>query len=865
MDPARWERIKAVFQDVFERAPAERSVALDALCGSDDDLRSAVEGLLASHESAQDFLQSPPHADVGALNDSEVEQVVPARIGPYRIVRKLGHGGMGAVFLAEREDPDLRKTVAIKVVRAASEFMVRRFRTEMQILSGLEHPGIARLYDGGTTDDGLPYFVMEYVSGGENLLAYCDARSLSLTERLRLFRRVCDAVQYAHQSLIVHRDLKPSNILVTPDGDPKLLDFGIAKLLSPQVGGGTAEDTSLFGRILTPQYASPEQVRGQTVTTASDVYSLGVLLYQLVSGRPPYRITSRLPAEIERAVCDEEPDAPSSAIVLRKQRRQMRGDLDNIVLKALRKNPHDRYATAFEFSEDLRRYLEGFPVSAQPDRRGYRAIKFVRRHRAGAAAGSIAILALMIGLGVALWQAGVARAERDRARAETAKAQRIASFLSDIFQGANPVQSPGQTVTARDLLDRATASIETELTGDAEIQASLLLVMADAYDRLAAFEKGLELAERSLALRREVLPAQRIEIAESLHAVGRALRRLGQSARAVSYLEQALVLREKLLGPNDLLVAQSLGELAIAQGSLGQTDGIRGMLERAIDIVSRASPASVRLADLYNDLGQHFYDRRDFPKARAAYEQSIAVFETSSEPDHWLIGAPLVNLGEVLRRQGEVVAARPFLERALAIDERTFGKDSQAVAYVLADLGDLTREAGDLAGAQVLLERSLAMYARTVPPDYVEIAAPATYLGRTLLAEGKPVEAIPVLERALRISEKGHGLDHADVADVLVELARARAALNRQDVGEPLLQRALAIQRRLLTADDPSLVPTLTLLGEAVASHDVDKGHALLDEALAIARAHLPEEHSQRVAVEAALRELSRSAPRPTP
>ena len=368
------------------------------------------------------------------------------------------------------------------------------------------------------------------------------------------------------------------------------------------------------------------------MTTASDVYSLGVLLYQLVSGRPPYRIAGRLPADIERAVCEEEPAVPSSAITIRRQRRQMRGDLDNIVLKALRKNPHDRYATAFELSEDLRRYLEGFPVNAQPDRRGYRAIKFVRRHRAGAAAGSIAILALMIGLGVALWQAGVARAERDRARAETAKAQRIAGFLTDIFQGANPGLTPGQTVTARDLLDRATASIETELSGDAEIQASLLLVMADAYDRLAAFEKGLELAERSLALRRDVLPAQSIEIAESLHAVGRALRRLGQSARAVPSFEQALALREKLLGPNDLLVAQSLAELAIAQGNLGQTDGIRGMLERAIGIVSRTSPASVRLADLYNDLGQHFYDRRDFPKARAAYEQSIAVFATSVNP-----------------------------------------------------------------------------------------------------------------------------------------------------------------------------------------------------------------------------------------
>src|SRR5262245_15712480 len=408
MDQQHWERVKAVFQEVFERDPSERNAALDAACGAESDLRADVERLIGSHENARGFLDSPISIGAVSAPSSDLAAITPGRVGPYRILHKLGEGGMGAVFLAERDDPNLRKTVAIKIVRADSEFMVRRFRTDTPILPALEHPGTARLYDGGTTDGGRPYFVMEHVAGGENLLAYCRARALPLSESLRLFRRVCDAVQYAHQSLIVHRDLKPSNILVTPGGDPKLLDFGIAKLLGPQPGGNTAEETSFFARILTPQYASPEQVRGQAVTTASDVYSLGVLLYELVCGHPPYRITSRVPSDIEQTVCEEDPEAPSKTITSRKLRQQVRGDLDNIALKALRKRPHDRYATAFELSEDLRRYLEGFPVQAQPDRRGYRTIKFIRRHRAGAAAASIAALSLVIGLGVAVWQARVA-------------------------------------------------------------------------------------------------------------------------------------------------------------------------------------------------------------------------------------------------------------------------------------------------------------------------------------------------------------------------------------------------------------------------------------------------------------------------
>jgi eukaryotic-like serine/threonine-protein kinase len=867
MDPARWERIKAVFQDAFEKDPAERAALLAAACGDDADMRMQAERLLTAHGSVGTFLDAPLQPETRSASllgerERSAESLAlqgpkPERIGAYRIVRELGRGGMGTVYLAERDDAGFKKTVAIKVVSRDSHVMMRRFRTETQILATLEHPGIARLYDGGTTEEGLPYFVMEYV-GGENIVAYCERHHLSIADRLRLFRRVCEAVQFAHQSFIVHRDLKPSNILVTADAEPKLLDFGIAKLLNPELAGGPVEETMEMTRLLTPQYASPEHVRGQPVTTASDVYSLGVILYELLTGARPYRITNaQSTAEIERAVCETDA-APPSAVAPSARRRELRGDLDNIVLKALRKAPAERYGTAAELAEDIRRHVERFPVQAQPDRVAYRAGKFMRRHRAAVAAAAITAASLVAGLGVALWQARVARAERDRAAAETAKAQQVAGFLSSVFQGANPVLARGKTVTARELLDQASTSIETKLKDEPDVQASLLLVIADAYRSLTLFDKSAELAERALALREQAFPPRSLEVAEALLMAGRMQGRVGRAARAVPFLERALSVREDRLGPNDRAVAEVLIDLAITRSSMGHDDGNREMLQRAVDIFERTAPASARLAYAYNCLGAYFYNRRDYDRARAAYQRSIAVYEKSDEAESWGVAMPLVNLGDVLLQQGDFDAARPFFERAMAIDVKTFGKESQGVAYALGRLGDLARATGDLARAFELLHRSLAIYAKTVPADHYEIADVTVYLGRALVADGKPREALAQFERALRIQEQTHGRDFSEVAEVLVELGRARAAAEGPAVAEPALRRALTIQRHALSAESEALVPTLTALGQVLArQHKAAEARPLLEEAVRIAGSRLPERHSDRLEAEAALADLN--------
>ena len=495
MDPARWERLKAIFQDALAGEPSQQASVLDAACGDDAGLRAAAEQLLRAHAHAAGPLDSPPvvRVDPAEADGGGGPPSGPSRIGAYRILRELGRGGMGTVYLAERDEPGLHMTVAVKVVRRGmdSAFVVGRFRTERQILAALEHPGIARLYDGGTTDDGLPFFVMEYVDG-EDLLRHCDGRRLPIVARLELFVRVCEAVQYAHQRLVVHRDLKPTNVLVTGTGHPKLLDFGIAKLLVPQLGDEGADETASVIRLMTPDYASPEQVRGERVTTASDVYSLGVILYELLSGHRPYRIKRGATGEIERAIAEQDVDPPSAALARTekvtsrgdavttvtpaevatnrqatpgKLRRRLRGDLDNVALKALRKDQAGRYATAAELSDDIRRYLGGFPVRARAAHRGYRAAKFLRRHRTGVAAAGLVLLSLVSGLAVARHQTQVARGALAQSLLAQARFQRGTGRVGQRFDTLALVQQAVGLVPRRDSAGTGLAPLRTEAAG----------------------------------------------------------------------------------------------------------------------------------------------------------------------------------------------------------------------------------------------------------------------------------------------------------------------------------------------------------------------------------------------------------------
>src|SRR5271165_5398458 len=469
MNPASWGDIKELFGGAIELEPNQRSAYLQDVCGTNEALRAELESLLASYDSEKTVTENEitAHFTAGAAGE---------RIGPYQVIRQIGTGGMGAVYLAVRADDTFRKNVAIKLVQsiAGTEEILRRFRAERQILATLDHPNIAKLLDGGVTDRGLPYFAMDYVEG-VRIDEYCEKGQLPVNERIALFRQVCSAVQYVHQNLVVHRDLKPSNILITKDGVVKLLDFGIAKLVKPEMFGDV---TRAEYRPMTPGYASPEQMRGDPITTASDVYSLGVMLYLLLASRSPYRLKTDSPHEMMLAVCEQEPEPPSTAVTGKLQ-RQLRGDLDNIVLQALRKEPHRRYASAEQLSEDLRRNLQGLPVAAHRDTWTYRAKKFAGRNIAGVAAAVLVVLSLTAGILAATWQARVAEGERANAQQQFNDVRKLAT--SFLFEFHNAIQYlPGSTPARKLLVQRALeylSKLEKEAHGDGGLEREL----AEAY------------------------------------------------------------------------------------------------------------------------------------------------------------------------------------------------------------------------------------------------------------------------------------------------------------------------------------------------------------------------------------------------
>ncbi len=613
MQSEDWHRVEELLNAALELEPAARRKFLDTL--EAPTLRREVESLLVCETEMDGFLSAPAlalSADFFDDDNDDGERAGQA-IGRYRIIKEIGRGGMGAVYLAERADDEYQQQVAIKVIKRGydTDEVRRRFRNERQILARLEHPNIARLLDGGTTEDGLAYFVMEYVEG-QPLNEYADTHKLSTVERLKLFRIICAAVTHAHQNLVVHRDLKPSNILVTSEGTPKLLDFGIAKLLHGDTHSEADTMTATNLRVLTPEYASPEQVRGLPVTTATDVYSLGVLLYELLTGHRPYRLKNRHPQEIERVICEEQPDRPSTAInrieesantgsEMRgtsvtpqtvsdardtqpdKLRRRLAGDLDNIVLMAMRKEPARRYASVGQFSEDIRWHLEGLPVLARKDTFNYRASKFVRRNKIGVAAAAVILLLLVGGIVATAWQARrataqarIAASERDRAERRFNDVRKLSNSL--LFEIAPKIERLEGSIEAREkLVERALEyldSLAREAGDDMQLQSEL----ASAYEKVGAlqgamgrpnlsdFKGALASLEKAGDMRRELLKnnpneeGNRERLAADLNMSSEIRRWTSDVSGSIKDSEQSLELYSKLVVEQPASVALHIAD-----------------------------------------------------------------------------------------------------------------------------------------------------------------------------------------------------------------------------------------------------------------------------------------------------------------
>ena len=745
LNAEQWERLKAVVADALEKDDlAERRAFVARACEDDPAVLREAEAMLAFSPQR---LEAEAETMAAALRHNEPSRA-DERIGSYRIIRELGRGGMGAVYLAERADDEFKKQVAIKLLKRGTDTdeVLRRFRSEREILARLEHPNIAHLIDGGTTDDGLPYFVMEYVVG-EPVTDFCNSRALSVEERLQLFLKICGAVQFAHQNLVIHRDLKPGNILVTPEGEPKLLDFGIAKLLAAE--DGVMSLTIADHQRLTPAYASPEQVRGEPVTTASDVYALGALLYELLTGANAHSFATAPPSptELLRVVGDVAPVRPSAAATDPAAARKLRGDLDNILLQALRKEPARRYPTVNGMAEDIRRYLGNFPVRARKDTVGYRASKFVRRNRLAVAAASLVLLALVVGLGVAAWQAQVAAAQAKVARAERTKAEQrfnqvrelAHSVLFDYYDAIVPL--PGSTAARERIVLDALRYLDN-LSQEAGDDPSLLSELAAAYWRVASLQGGSASQQSGTML---------VSAAN-----------LGDITGAVSSIGKTIAIYERFVreNPGDPSYQR---QLAHAHNALGGLYLAWGPPEKAVEYIRKSiPPLEVLLAkDPANE------DLRQY----VAYAY-LGLGKALGNP-----GNP--NLGDTKGALEAVGKAMAEHERLVAQDptnlsyQQGMGSCHNAMAMLLLAHGN--KEASleqDLKALAV--QRALVAAEPGNSNSRRELAVALGNTGTALRSQNRRTEALPLFHEALGHYET---LVAADPKDVFVR--RQWAVANR--------------------------------------------------------------------------------------
>jgi non-specific serine/threonine protein kinase/serine/threonine-protein kinase len=806
MNAERWQLIDELFHTAIDLPTNQRREFLEGACAEDSTLRAEIEKLLAGYERAGNFIETPPAIDDStlALPDPQAESLTGRRLGAYEVIREIGRGGMGTVYLAARADAEFHKRVAIKLVTAGFDHrsIIQRFKNERQILAGLDHPNIARLLDGGTTENGVPYFVMEYIEG-QTIKAYCDSRCLTVIERLKLFRTVCAAVSFAHQNLIVHRDIKPANLLVTDDGTAKLLDFGVAKLLSPMAGGDQiTEDTS---RVMTPEYASPEQARGETITTASDVYSLGVLLYELLTGHRPYQIASRSLLEIVEAICKQEPLKPSTAVGVtetsqgagsttvtitpeeiskardtepHRLRRELEGDLDNIVLKAMRKEPERRYTSVEQFSEDLNRYLRHLPVMARQDTLSYRASKFMARHRAGVVAAVLVTLAILVGAIATLWQAHAARQERDKSEHSFNQVRKLANTV--VFELHDSIENlPGST-PARELLVRNALEYLDNLVAEGGKDTALKMELAAAYDRVGDIQGGFgtshlghrqkanESYQKALAIREALVRSEpnnvdfRRRLSTSYSKLGDRLWIEVDANGAQEAYGKALEINNKLAGElsDD---AQMRSELAISFGKFGYMQGVNGRTEEALENTRKAVAIMEALttADPNNTNLQAELAR--------AYDR-VAEMLTGLTENHLEALQLMRKANDIGEKLAAADPGNTKLRRGQAVGHFN-------VAIVLAKLGDTRTALDSSRKAQSILAGMLA--ADPQNDDFRQgLAVIQTFVCEMMIKTGEANEAIKLLSQSLLTLEKSFTASPTD------EIAHFRIAITQENLGQ---------------------------------------------------------------------------------
>jgi serine/threonine-protein kinase len=797
MQNERWQQIKTIFHDALALAETQRDLFLAEKCGKDAEMRHQLEKLLAAHFEADSFIEKPA-AKISEVIETNNRFQLPKRLGNYLLYREIGVGGMGAVFLANRVDGEFQQKVAVKIIRQtiADSQIVKRFKAERQILAGLLHPNIVQLLDGGTTPEGMPFLVMEYVEGWP-LLDFCQNHKLALKTRLKIFQKICAAVSFAHQHLIIHRDIKPTNILVTNEGEPKLLDFGLAKILATDVPNSTHTQTGF--RALTPAYASPEQFQGKNITTASDIYSLGVILYELLSGKRPLETDNCSYDEILRQISTSEPIRPSAVmgktegVKRRKGDREdftvfpspfhpfspsaLKGDLDNIALKALRKEPERRYQSAQQFSADIERFLRGLPVSARPNTFTYLATKFIKRHALVVAAGGLILLSLIGGIIATAWQA-------QKAQREKAKAELINTFLTRMLKYANPVyksaQKGGQDLTIKEVLDEAATRLDRgEFDNQPEVKAELSKTIAQTY--------------------------------------------MGQSKyqTAEPYIRQYAALTKQLYGENHPKTIESQGFLAASLFDKGQPEEAEKLYRHVFPLIreeqKRGRINAETLANILNNFGYLRRTQGDSKEAESAFRESLSLNPQMPEDEvSYINGTTRSVLASTLADQGKFDEALEASREAVNEQRQKGEINTPVFGFNLTILSGFLTEKGEYQEADANLRNAEEIIRKNLSPKSLWLGDNLRNQSVSLYFQGKFVEAIAKANETQKIYEESFGKHYDNYPTVLIYKGLSLVKIGQMAEGEKLLREAVEQRSANLPKEHYWVAIAKSALGECL-------------------------------------------------